>query len=120
MKPAIVAMALALLVCGVDAQPVPPSRPPRPIKVLIITMFEPEAEPWIMPLKLWQSVPVPGLLSESPALRCNNDDVCLLIAGMGHANVAASTMAVALDPKLDLRRTWFLIAGIAGIARISS
>jgi purine nucleoside permease len=106
------AAAIALLSASVDAQPAPP---PRAIKVLIITMFAPEAEPWIMPLKLWQSVPVPGLLTESPALRCNADDVCLLIAGMGHANVAASTMAVTLDPRLDLRRTWFLIAGIAGI-----
>lgn len=88
---------------------------PRPIKVLIVTMFEPEAAPWIEPFKLTETVPVPGLLKEHPALRCNTDDVCLLTAGMGHANVAASTMAVAFDPTLDLRRTWVLIAGIAGI-----
>ena len=50
-----------------------------------------------------------------PALRCNADDVCLLTTGMGHANAAASTLAVALDPRFDLRQTWFLIAGIAGI-----
>ena len=87
----------------------------RPLKVLIIAMFEPEAAPWIAPLKLSDSIPVPGLLPESPALRCNADDVCLLTAGMGHANVAASTMAVTLDPRFDLRQTYFLIAGIAGI-----
>ena len=88
---------------------------PRPLKVLIISMFEPEAAPWIEPLKLTEKIAVPGLLAESPALRCNADDVCLLLAGMGHANVAASTMAVTLDPRFDLRRTYFLIAGIAGI-----
>jgi purine nucleoside permease len=88
---------------------------PRPLKVLIISMFEPEAAPWIEPLKLTEKIPVPGLLADSPALRCNADDVCLLLAGMGHANVAASTMAVTLDPRFDLRRTYFLIAGIAGI-----
>lgn len=88
---------------------------PREIKVLIISMFEPEAAPWIEPFALRESVPVPGLLPEHPALRCNADGVCLLVAGMGHANAAASTLAVALDPRLDLRRTWFLIAGIAGI-----
>ena len=88
---------------------------PRALKVLIITMFEPESQPFIEPLKLQQKLPVPGLLAESPALRCNDDDVCLLTAGMGHANVAASTLAVALDPQFDLRRTYFLIAGIAGI-----
>ena len=97
--------------------PVPPSgsSPPRALKVLIITMFEPESEPWIGPLTLDQKLPVAGLLPESPALRCNGDDVCLLTAGMGHANAAASTLAVALDPQFDLRRTYFLVAGIAGI-----
>ena len=93
----------------------PPSAAPRELKVLIITMFEPESQPWIAPLKLDEKVSVPGLLAESPALRCNADGVCLLTAGMGHANVAASTMAVTLDPRFDLRRTYFLIAGIAGI-----
>ena len=63
--------------------------PPRPLKVVIISMFEPEATPWIEPLKLTETVPVPGLLPASPALRCNADDVCLLLAGMGHANAAA-------------------------------
>lgn len=88
---------------------------PREIKVLVISMFEPEAEPWIAPFALTESLPVPGLLPDHPALRCNGDGVCLLVTGMGHANAAASTLAVALDPRLDLRRSWFLIAGIAGI-----
>jgi purine nucleoside permease len=38
-----------------------------------------------------------------------------MIAGEGHANVAASTMALLLSEKFDLRHTYFLIAGIAGI-----
>jgi purine nucleoside permease len=89
--------------------------PPRALKVVIIAMFEPEAAPWIEPLKLTEKVPVPGLLPESPALRCNADDVCVMVAGMGHANVAASTITLTLDARFDLRRTYFLIAGIAGI-----
>ncbi|MDB5803817.1 MAG: purine nucleoside permease [Betaproteobacteria bacterium] len=88
---------------------------PRPLKVLIISMFGPEAEPWIAPLALDQIIPVPGLSPDYPALRCNRDDVCLLTTGMGHANAAASTLAVALDARLDLRRTYFLVAGVAGI-----
>jgi purine nucleoside permease len=108
------ARALLLATAASLAQAQTPAAP-RPLKVLIIAMFEPEAAPWIAPLKLTDSIPVPGLLPESPALRCNADDVCLLTAGMGHANVAASTMAVTLDPRFDLRQTYFLIAGIAGI-----
>lgn len=88
---------------------------PRELKVLIISMFEPEAQPWIEPFQLKEAVPVPGLLPDHPALRCNADGVCLVVVGMGHANAAASTLAVALSPQFDLRKTYFLIAGIAGI-----
>ena len=112
------AAAAAGLACAAAAvaQPAEKTRPPlRALKVLIVSMFEPEAAPWVEPLRLTDTVPVPGLLPESPSLRCNADDVCLLVAGMGHANAAASTLAVALDPRLDLTHTWFLVAGIAGI-----
>ena len=88
---------------------------PRVVKVLVITMFPPEAQPFIEAFALNEQIAVPGLSPDHPALRCNADDVCLVIAGMGHANVAASTLAVALDPRFDLRRSYFLIAGIAGI-----
>jgi purine nucleoside permease len=88
---------------------------PRALKVVIITMFGPEAQPWIEPFALKEEIAVPGLSPDYPALRCNADDVCLLTTGMGHANAAASTLAVTLDPRFDLRRTYFLIAGIAGI-----
>ena len=87
----------------------------RPLKVVIISMFPPEAAPWIAPLKLVEEIKVPGLPIESPSIKCNTDDVCLMVAGMGHANVAASTTALTLDPRFDLRKTYFLIAGIAGI-----
>ena len=87
----------------------------RPLKVVIISMFAPEAEPWVAPFQLKEEIAVPGLSPDYPAIKCNADDVCLMIAGMGHANVAASTMALAFDPRFDLKRTYFLIAGIAGI-----
>lgn len=87
----------------------------RAIKVLILTLFAPEAAPWREPLALRDPVPVPGLPTDNPALLCNADQVCLATLGMGHANAAASMMAIVLDPELDLRQTWFLVAGIAGI-----
>jgi purine nucleoside permease len=102
---------LLLALCGpVGAQSVP-----RPVKVLVITMFAPEAKPWIEPFRLTEEIPVPGLSPDHPNLRCNSDDVCLLTTGMGHANAAASTLAATLDPRFDWRKTWFLVAGIAGI-----
>ncbi|MEN9868575.1 MAG: hypothetical protein RL748_4165 [Pseudomonadota bacterium] len=95
--------------------------PARPLKVVVIAMFGPEAEPFIKPLGLTQSMTVPGLAQGSkeaefePRMLCNADDVCLLQAGMGHANAAASTMALTLDPQFDLRQTYFMVAGVAGI-----
>ncbi|URI09987.1 purine nucleoside permease [Aquincola tertiaricarbonis] len=88
---------------------------PRPIKAVVITMFGPEAEGWFQPLKLDERIKVPGLSLDYPELRCNTDDVCLLTTGMGHANAAASTLALAMDPRFDFTRSYFLIAGIAGI-----
>jgi len=38
-----------------------------------------------------------------------------MTTGMGHANAAASLMALTFSDKFDLRRTYFMIAGIAGI-----
>jgi purine nucleoside permease len=106
-------LLLAASLAGAAAAPA--AAAPREIKALVITMFAPEAEPWINSFKLWQAITVPGLSPDYPALRCNADDVCLVTTGMGHANAAASTLAVTLDPRFDLRKTWFLIAGIAGI-----
>jgi purine nucleoside permease len=104
----------ALLIAGIPFTTFAQT-PPRALKVLIITMFEPEAQPWIEPFKLTEKIAVPGLLPDHPDLRCNSDDMCLLTIGMGHTNAAASTLAVALDARFDLRQTYFLIAGIAGI-----
>jgi adenosylhomocysteine nucleosidase len=84
-------------------------------KVIVVTMFPPEAEPWITTLGLTQDLPIDGLRPEHPALKCNAQGVCLVITGMGHANAAASTLAVALSPKLDLRKSYWIVSGIAGI-----
>ncbi|MFM9879014.1 MAG: purine-nucleoside phosphorylase [Burkholderiaceae bacterium] len=92
-----------------------PTPTPRALKVVVISMFEPEAAPWIAPFALTEKIRVPGLSPDHPELRCNTDDVCQMTVGMGHTNAAASTLALTLDPQFDLRRTYFLVAGISGI-----
>ncbi len=106
-----IAVGLALLPHVVLADTPTPIKP----KVMLITMFAPEAQTWIERLQLKQEVRVPGLSAEYPVIRCNTQDVCLLVTGMGQTNAAASTLALALSPKFDLRHSYFLIAGIAGI-----
>ncbi len=88
---------------------------PIAVKVLIINLFSLEAAPWIAALKPAREIPVPGLSSDYPYVRCNADAVCQMTTGMGHANAAASVMAVLFSRLFDFRQTYFLIAGIAGI-----
>ncbi len=89
--------------------------PPLALKVLIVNMFSLEAAPWLDALKPTRDVRVPGLSSDYPLVKCNADAVCQMTTGMGHANAAASMMAVLYSGKFDLRRTYFIVAGIAGI-----
>lgn len=87
----------------------------RPVKVMIVSMFGPEGQVWLDHLGPWQAIKVPGLSADYPAVHCNRSDVCVLTTGMGHANAAASTMALVFSHKFDLKRTYFIVAGIAGI-----
>jgi purine nucleoside permease len=64
---------------------------------------------------LTDTIPVRGLSPDYANVLCNSDDVCEMVAGEGHANAAAATMALILNEKFDLRHTYFLLAGIAGI-----
>jgi purine nucleoside permease len=87
----------------------------RPVKVMIISMFAPEGQVWLDRLGPWESIRVAGLSPDYPDVHCNKQDICVVTTGMGHANAAASTMALAFSPRFDLRHTYFLVAGIAGI-----
>ncbi|HVK53443.1 MAG TPA: purine nucleoside permease [Burkholderiales bacterium] len=88
---------------------------PRSVKVLVISMFAPEAQPWVKNMTLTQKITVPGLSAEYPTVNCNTDNVCQMTTGMGYANAASSLTALIHSGKFDLRQTYFLIAGIAGI-----
>lgn len=87
----------------------------RHVKVMIISMFAPEGQVWLDHLGPWESIPVAGLSPDYPDVRCNKQEICVMTTGMGHANAAASTMALTFSRRFDLRRTYFMIAGIAGI-----
>ena len=87
----------------------------RPVKVMIISMFGPEGQVWLDHLGPWKTIPVEGLSPDYPAVNCNKQDVCVMTTGMGHANAAASIMALTFSQRFDLRHTYFMVAGIAGI-----
>ena len=112
-------IALCLAVTLLTAAAAPPASAkapaPRPVKVMIITLFGPEAAPWLGHLPIRQRVPVPGLSAAYPVVQCTDSGICVMTTGMGHANAAASTMALVLSPQFDLSRTYFVVTGIAGI-----
>jgi purine nucleoside permease len=88
---------------------------PLEVKVLIINMFGLEAGPWLDALKPNREIRVPGLPGDHPVVKCTADAVCEIVTGMGYANAAASMTAVLYSGAFDLRRTYMIIAGIAGI-----
>jgi purine nucleoside permease len=88
---------------------------PLPVKAMVISMFALEEAEWTGKLKLDRVIPVPGLSPLYPAVRCNKDDVCHLTTDMGKANASASIAAMVLSGRFDLKQTYFLVAGIAGV-----
>jgi len=109
--------ALCLLLCPFAA---PSAAEPLPVKVVVVSMFEHgeltgdrpgEFQLWVERLPLDRQFDFP--LGEYP-LRGNADGVLGVCVGGGIANAAASVMALGLDPRFDLSRAYWLIAGIAG------
>ncbi|TID20882.1 NUP-domain-containing protein [Venturia nashicola] len=88
-------------------------------KVFIISMFEPEASVWygIKEFDIFgQNITIPGLSPYYPQIHCTkNGDVCQVTIGEGEINAASSIMALALSRKFNLTKTYFMVAGIAGI-----
>jgi purine nucleoside permease len=103
--------ALIGIAAAVPAQ----SGEPLAVKVLIVNMFAPEAAPWVHALQNLREIRVPGLSSDYPTVRCDPRAVCQMTTGMGHANAAASMMAVIYSGLFDLRVTYVIVSGIAGI-----
>ena len=107
----IVTLATALLAAGGAASAAEKIAP----KVVVITMFDGEAKPWLEGRKLDTKVAVPGLSRGFPEVACDADGICLMTTSMGFANAASSASALVYSDAFDLRQTYFLIAGIAGV-----
>ncbi len=94
---------------------------PIEVKVVVVTMFERGADSgddpgefqhWVERERLERVFPFP---QGARNLRMNGDGVLALNTGVGTAKAAASVMALGLDPRFDLRRAYWVVAGIAGI-----
>src|SRR6202167_6629166 len=110
-------------ILGALAAPLPSlaRNQPIPIKVVIVTMFEAGADTgdrpgelqyWVERNHLDKILPFPQAYHD---LRMNRDGVLAVLTGVGTAKAAGSIMALGMDPRFDLSRAYWIVAGIAGI-----
>jgi purine nucleoside permease len=91
------------------------------IKVVVVTMFERgedtgdapgEFQLWVEREKLTQVLPFP---QGNRSLRSDGKGLIAMVTGVGTAKAAASVMALGMDPRFDLTKAYWLVAGIAGV-----
>ncbi|KAI8977734.1 purine nucleoside permease [Trametes punicea] len=89
-------------------------------KVFIISMFDDEGSSWYGVAEfniLEHNITIPGLSPLFPQVHCTMDgSICQLVTGEGEINAASTITALVYSPVFDLTKTYFLIAGIAGIS----
>src|SRR6266851_8275204 len=93
---------------------------PLHVKVVVVAMFEVgedtgdipgEYQLWVEREHLDQVLPVPAGYHH---VRMNKDGVLGMLTGVATAKAAASVMALGLDPRFDLTKAYWVIAGIGG------
>lgn len=113
-KYAVLLWFLAILVPCFAARPIP-------VKVVVVAMFERGADTgdapgeyqfWVERDKLDKIYPFPQGYHD---LRMNKQGVLGVLTGVGTARAASTIMALGLDPRFDLTKAYWLVAGIAGI-----
>ena len=95
---------------------------PLPVKLVLVTMFEigEDEGDQAGEFQLWKerqnlSVRIPFPQSHHDLFYNSDTQVLGMVTGIGTAKSASATMALGLDPRFDLSKSYWLIAGIAGI-----
>lgn len=96
------------------------AKKPIPVKVVVVAMFERgedtgdipgEYQLWVEREHLDRVFPVAAGYKH---VRMNKDGVLGMVTGVGTAKAAASVMALGLDPRFDLSKAYWIVAGIGG------
>ncbi|MGD7070446.1 purine nucleoside permease [Acetobacter sp. AAB5] len=94
-----------------------------PVRVVVVTTFElgqdtgdtpGEFQNWVEKLPLNQEISAPA--TDHGVMRYNpNLQVLGIVAGEGPEHMASAMTGLVLDPRFDLRKAYFILAGIGGI-----
>jgi purine nucleoside permease len=84
---------------------------PYHVRVLVLTMFSGETQPWLEHQQLPITVHVPGAYGP---LHCRTGGLCVTTLAEGKSNAGASVTAILADRWLSFNNAYFLTAGIAG------
>jgi purine nucleoside permease len=116
-KMKVISSLLMATVCAVGLRA---QTKPIPVKVVVLAMFEQgedtgdqpgEYQYWVERDHLDRVFPMPAAYH---AARMNDAGELAIVTGAGTAHAAATVMALGLDPRFDLSRAYWLVAGIAG------
>lgn len=97
-----------------------PTAGPIRVKVVVVTAFERGEDTGDAPgeLQLWvEREHLDEILPLSAGyhhMRLNKDGVLGMVTGVATAKAASSVMAVGLDPRFDLSKAYWIVAGIGG------
>jgi purine nucleoside permease len=121
-RPGLFAVAGALILAGIAPVPLAQAARPIPIRVVVVTTFEIGQDTGDMPgeFQTWvERYPFTSTIAFPQGyrtLRYNQADQVLgMVTGVGKSHAAASIMALGMDPRFDLSRAYWILAGIAGI-----
>jgi len=116
----VLLVSISLGVTLIDVAQAAPAKP-IPVKIVVVNMFEIGADTGDVAgeFQLWKER---QHLDQRFAFAHHHDlyfnpktGVLGMVTGMGTANSATAVMALGLDPRFDLSKAYWLIAGIAGV-----
>jgi purine nucleoside permease len=119
----ILPLVAAVCLASCVKAPAPVAQAPKPIevRVVVVTMFEIGADSGDVPaeFQLWHER---QKLDQRFAFPHHHDlyfnaqtGVLGMVTGMGSINSASAVMLLATDPRFDLSKAYWLVAGIAGV-----
>lgn len=121
-SPAVQAKPTSPLATALACKPAAPCPVALPVSVVVVTMFEIGKDSGDAPgeFQLWKERRDLSVRFANPQAYHDiwynpRTQVLGIVTGMGSIRSATSTLALGLDSRFDLRKAYWLVAGIAGI-----